>query len=718
MKPSLKVAVAGLLTAAIAGGGLLAFASPAFAAQSAPPWEPDGNAAPPYGNLTFYDVNGNQVTSGTNDLASPFAYVVAGTAANAGAYNATVNFYNPQPGVLPANWTGTSEAGTTTFLPASSLPAGTPADVAAFAPTYPVSAVTPNITTWLGSNTPSTTTGYANTIEVRLTDSGTHGNAPGTYWESDIGYNNTSSAITVDGTNVPADGWALLFPFTTPTTTSLTASAIGGGQVTLTATVSPTESGFVQFYDGSTGGTYLADSAEGAGPTFTYTYSPAAGTHDYTASFIPDSPGDETGANSASATIVGGSISSGVTLTLTGTTTTLLASTNSIGYDQPVTFTATVTAADSTTQAGTVEFFDGTTAITGCTSVAVNPPTSAICTTSSLPLGSDSVTATFTPTSNLYVLSTSSPQVVTVSAAGTTTTLSTTTSSVVIGTSVTFTATVSASDSTTQAGAVEFFDGTTAITGCTSVAINPPASAICTTSSLPLGSNSVTATFTPTSSNYASSTSAAVVVTVTPPPNSCSYNGSPPPTLATPCGEIQNIEVVVNPGTITITTPYTSSNPFVLPPMTLSSDGTYFQSSATFPSNSEPYASDIVVTSTLAPAYAWTLSVSASALSNGSGGTIPSTGLGLTAGVLDNSTSTAGPFSAYPGTVTFHNIAALNPSPVDGHGTGPGLSSTPQSWATSSVADGTAVMQGTLTLDAATSTPAGTYNGTISFSVT
>ena len=71
MKPILKAAMAGLLTAAIAGGGLLGLASASFAAGSAPAWEPDGNAAPPYGNLTFYDANGNPVTSGTS-LEQPF----------------------------------------------------------------------------------------------------------------------------------------------------------------------------------------------------------------------------------------------------------------------------------------------------------------------------------------------------------------------------------------------------------------------------------------------------------------------------------------------------------------------------------------------------------------------------------------------------------------------------------------------------------------------
>ncbi len=66
--------------------------------------------------------------------------------------------------------------------------------------------------------------------------------------------------------------------------------------------------------------------------------------------------------------------------------------------------------------------------------------------------------------------------------------------------------------------------------------------------------------------------------------------------------------------------------------------------------------------------------------------------------------------------MTFTSIAAHNPSPIDTD-TNTGLTSTPQTFAKSTAADGTAVMDGTLTLFAATSTPSGTYNGTITFSV-
>ncbi|MGO9558891.1 MAG: Ig-like domain repeat protein [Acidimicrobiales bacterium] len=311
---------------------LLALGAPLMVGVSAasgptnPPWEPDANAAPPYGNLVFYAADGKEVTSGTN-LSSPFAFAVAVTAADTGATKATVNFYNPQPGVVPANWTGTAETGPTTFSPAASLPAGTPADIAAYAPTYPVSATsTADISTWLSSNIPSKTTGYAKTIQVRLTDTGPRGagNAPDTYWETDIGYNTTSSSITVDGTTVPANGWAQLFPLVSPSTTSLAASPPSpqrsGTQVTLKATVTPSSAaGVVQFYDGTK---MLGSPVNVTAGTATMVITPAVGVHSYTAAFVPNL-GDETAPNTTTATIIGGSTSKSVPYTITSSTPTV-----------------------------------------------------------------------------------------------------------------------------------------------------------------------------------------------------------------------------------------------------------------------------------------------------------------------------------------------------------------------------------------------------------
>ena len=96
-----------------------------------------------------------------------------------------------------------------------------------------------------------------------------------------------------------------------------------------------------------------------------------------------------------------------------------------------------------------------------------------------------------------------------------------------------------------------------------------------------------------------------------------SWQPTPLPVCSLPgssCTDSQNTRVTVNPGTITITTPYTASSPFVLPPMTLSADGTYLQTSAMFPNTA---GQQIDVTSTVAPAYAWTLSVAATTLASG-----------------------------------------------------------------------------------------------------
>jgi CHRD domain/Bacterial Ig-like domain (group 3)/Divergent InlB B-repeat domain len=88
--------------------------------------------------------------------------------------------------------------------------------------------------------------------------------------------------------------------------------------------------------------------------------------------------------------------SNAVTPMATSTTTALSGpATSNIG--QSVTFTATVTGSSSPT--GTVRFKDGTTAITGCSAVALTG-TTADCTTSALPLGARSLTAEYSGDAN------------------------------------------------------------------------------------------------------------------------------------------------------------------------------------------------------------------------------------------------------------------------------------------------------------------------------
>ncbi len=92
---------------------------------------------------------------------------------------------------------------------------------------------------------------------------------------------------------------------------------------------------------------------------------------------------------------------------ITATTTTLTASPSPAGTGATVTLTANVSAADSTTPAGTVQFEVGGTNIG--TPVAVNSggvATAAVATTTFSAAGTEALSAVFTPTSNTYAGST------------------------------------------------------------------------------------------------------------------------------------------------------------------------------------------------------------------------------------------------------------------------------------------------------------------------
>jgi hypothetical protein len=201
------------------------------------------------------------------------------------------------------------------------------------------------------------------------------------------------------------------------------------------------------------------------------------------------------------------------------TTTAVTASPPSESTSAPITLTATVTpTADS---AGTVSFWTGygtssptqvgatqTVSSSGTASVSATPPT-----------GTTDYTAVFQPTiGSADIGSTGSlSYVVSVPQTATTTTLTGTPASPVSqGSSVTLTATEVAADSTNPAGNVQFFQGSTSLG---TMAVNGSGVATLTTTALeptaPAGT-SVTATFTPTSSSYASSTSNALTYTVNP----------------------------------------------------------------------------------------------------------------------------------------------------------------------------------------------------------
>ncbi|MGA8937833.1 MAG: FG-GAP-like repeat-containing protein [Acidobacteriaceae bacterium] len=203
----------------------------------------------------------------------------------------------------------------------------------------------------------------------------------------------------------------------------------------------------------------------------------------------------------------------GQTTTLVGSTTGLSASASAIKVGASVKFTATVMGASGSTgtPTGTVTFYDGTTML-GTGTLATGAATY---TTTGLPVGSDSITATYGGDAN-FSGSTSSAVVVAVSAAttpiGTSTALSASASSAVSGTTITFTATVKqASGTTVPGGSVTFLDGTTTLgTG----SLNGLGVATYAASTLAVGTHSITATY-GGATGFTGSTSTAVSVSIT-----------------------------------------------------------------------------------------------------------------------------------------------------------------------------------------------------------
>jgi hypothetical protein len=183
----------------------------------------------------------------------------------------------------------------------------------------------------------------------------------------------------------------------------------------------------------------------------------------------------------------------------TATTTTLSSTPNPSVSGQTVTFTATVAATTpgTGTPTGTVNFLEGTTTLTS--GVTLNGSDQATFTTSSLAVGSHTITANYSGDANFLASTGSdsaSPQVVNQAAASTTTTttLNSTPNPSVSGETVTFTATVAATDGTgTPTGTVTFLEGT--MTLASSVTLDGSDQATLTTSSLAVGSHTITANY-------------------------------------------------------------------------------------------------------------------------------------------------------------------------------------------------------------------------------
>lgn len=300
---------------------------------------------------------------------------------------------------------------------------------------------------------------------------------------------------------------------TTTTLKSSAATAVFGQSVTLTATlgvVSPgvgVPTGTVTFKDGATVlGTGTLSVVNGkAVATFT-TSGLGIGSHSITAAYA----GDASFKNSTSAAI-------SQSIGKASTTTTLKTSLANAVFGQSVTLTATlgVVSPGSGFPTGTVTFKDGTKVLGTGTMSLVNGKVVATFVTSSLSVGTHSITAVFAGTV-AFNTSTSAVLTQTIAKANTTAVVTSSVASAKAGVSVKLTATIGVVSPGVgvPTGAVVFRDGTKAIgTGTLSV-VNGKVIATFSISTLTVGTHSITAAYGGDAS-FNLKTSAAITLTIT-----------------------------------------------------------------------------------------------------------------------------------------------------------------------------------------------------------
>jgi hypothetical protein len=394
--------------------------------------------------------------------------------------------------------------------------------------------------------------------------------------------------------------------------------------------------------------------------------------------------------------------------TLTSTTTALSASPASPQvYGTSVTLQATVSPAAG----GTVQFENGSTPIGS--PVTVSGGTASISTTT-LPVGTDALNAVFTPAQfSAYSGSTGTASftVTPPPAAGTTTALAVNPSTAAADTAVTITASVSQTSNSSPlasgAGQVSFYDdGTSTGGGVTSgsvllgtTSLGTGGVASLTYSSFAQGAHNLVAQFTPTdSATYVTSTSTPVVFTAT----------QPAVAPAT-----QGVQVSVPAGTLTITTPYSAASPFELGTAVLNADATSYTASAPFGSSSNP-SQGVTITDTRAGDQSWTASATVTNFVDPDGDQINAQNVSFT-GVTP---SYLAGNALQSGDVVTTDLPSAGDYAAGASGSD-GLAGGPHAFATAAAGDGdgSVYVDGLLTLAAPTSTPAGVYTATLTFTV-
>ena len=389
------------------------------------------------------------------------------------------------------------------------------------------------------------------------------------------------------------------------------------------------------------------------------------------------------------------------TITTTTTLNVTPASPQLIGTSVTLTVPAggVVAASGPNPTNGNVKFFDGATQIG-----ATQPWTGAAVSVSTTTLagGAHSLTAQYVPSGITFSGSTSNvvPYTITTPADPTATGLTVNPTSGNAFQPVILTATVAdtAHPATIPVGSVSFFDNGSAVAFAGPVVVNASGVAGTTTTSLGAGNHSIVAVFTPTNAAVFLASSSTPVTAQYAAPSACVPRTDGLPGAST-CQDLQTIVVTVAAGTLTISSPFTPTNPFNLGSMVLNANGTALTASAGF-GTLAVNGSGITVTDTRSGGLPWTAHVQGSNFTDlPAADTISAHGLSFT-GLAD----------AFP--VGNALIGKVTLSPVPDVGAGGDFATTAPN-----AGDGTVWIVGTMALTAPSSTNAGTYTATLTFTV-
>jgi len=227
------------------------------------------------------------------------------------------------------------------------------------------------------------------------------------------------------------------------------------------------------------------------------------------------------------------------------------------------------------------------------------------------------------------------------------------------------------------------------------------------------GAHSIVATYSGVSGAFLGISSAPATFSQSPTPgNPCD------PAVGGQCTDVQTITGKIPTGVLSISTPYTAGSPLDLGTLALDPTDTFFTAHATFGKSATDPSQDILITDTRAGNLPWTAQAQAATLNDGgsnAGSTISGENVGLTGLTIVPVTGNGFNGTATNFTTTANPAAAPPVAPADAGFLG--LGNEAHDFAQAQHGVGSVGLSGVLTLNAPSSTEAGQFTGTVTFTL-